>query len=215
MAATVVFVVNSVNDAPRGLALNVSLPSAHATSGASSIEIILESHDVDDADPGSMTYDPSFSDTAFTKLTAWPRFGDVFQVAELGEGALIPERSNSLLVSAVSTSYASEVVRFSSQWSVCGEECKTWANPSCNKWWGNELKNSMSVPPFSEPVEKWGDGSCEATDWDASSLLHEPDGISTPPTHNTTTTTTTITITPAVASATTTNARLPLSGELP
>jgi hypothetical protein len=51
-----------------------------------------------------MTYDPSFSDTAFAKLTAWPKFGDVYQTAALEKGTLIPDRSASLRVSAVSSS---------------------------------------------------------------------------------------------------------------
>ena len=44
--ATIVFVVNSVNDAPTGQALNVSVPvvDSHATSGSTSIQINLGSY---------------------------------------------------------------------------------------------------------------------------------------------------------------------------
>ena len=58
---------------------------------------------------------------------------------------------------------------------MCSEFCKTWADPACDKWWGDSLASSVSDPPFSELVEMWGDGSCTTTDWDASSILQEPD----------------------------------------
>ena len=152
-------VVKSINDAPQ--ALNVD---SLVSEGELSTIVELGAVDVDNNDPSDIyTYAPSFSDTLFTKISAWPAFGDLYQTA--GDGIKTELIADTLgQLEATGSDWASEIIRFSSQWSNCGGECMSWANPVCDRF-EPMTSSSVSDPQFSEPIMQWlEDGQAECFD---------------------------------------------------
>jgi hypothetical protein len=96
---TVSFAVSPVNDAPRALPLSVSVNKL----SQDEVTVRLDAIDNDVADPLSMSYAPSFSDTLYSKITVWPVFGDVLQVPD--RAPILSESENY----AFKSSYASQV----------------------------------------------------------------------------------------------------------
>ena len=84
----------------------------------------LNATDVDDDEPTNRyTYVPStWTDNQYSKITTWPRFGDLYQM-DLDDriGELISRPSDG--VASTVTSFATEVLRYSSTWSPCSIEC--------------------------------------------------------------------------------------------
>ena len=62
--ATVSIAAMPVNDPPTAKTLNITVPATNATG----VVISLDAFDVDEADPTAKTYDPSFSDSFFSKV---------------------------------------------------------------------------------------------------------------------------------------------------
>ena len=103
--------VKSVNDAPIA-----QVTTGVVSEGQSTAVFNLEAVDVDDSEPSNVyTYDPSFSDTLFAKITAWPAFATLYQTDATGTSTEIIADSSGQL-EASGSEWASEVVRFSSQW---------------------------------------------------------------------------------------------------
>lgn len=163
-SATVNLVVNSVNDAPEGTPLAVTCPAD------GSIVIALEASDVDEDPSDATMYAPSGYDYPFAYISTFPSFGSLSQVDAVGN----PTTSINGDDSPASTfAWASEVVRYSSAYSLCGSSCFPWANADCNLY-DPGTSSSVSDPQWSELIEYWGDGTCYEFAWQANQILGEP-----------------------------------------
>lgn len=164
-SAIVKLVVNSVNDAPEGTSLTVTCPAD------GSIVVALEASDVDEDPSDAKTYSPSGYEYPFAYISTFPSFGSLSQVDAMGNATTRIDGDDS---PASTFAWASEVVRHSSQFSLCGSSCFPWANADCNVY-APGTSSSMSDPQWSELVEYWGDGSCYETAWQSNQILGEPD----------------------------------------
>jgi len=149
--ASVFIIVTEVNDAP------------HGVEGQSEVEvgeqviISLQSTDVD------ANSDKNFAERFYNKITSFPMGGKVYQYNEKSEdGSMRGEYMDASITKVPQTiSWASRVVRFSSQFSICSKDCFSWRNPNCRS---NDLY-----------AGGWEDGTCSETSWHASAILGEPD----------------------------------------
>ena len=130
-SACVTIKVHSVNDPPAAEPKLVPVGE-----GASGVIVDLMAVDVDEIDPlDRYTYNPSFADTLFTKVTAWPALGRVYQTSADGHKLdEIEDLSDQL--EATGSAWASEIVRFSSQVRVRVRPqvqfgCRSASRPGC------------------------------------------------------------------------------------
>lgn len=120
-------IVSAVNDPPVSLAANATVPSSLGdnTSVPVGVTLYLKSTDVD------IDAEESFATRSFARITSFPVGGRLYQY-----NASNPDKRGTYMDSSVTVvpqtfAWASGVVRYSSQWSVCGEPCMEWANPEC------------------------------------------------------------------------------------
>mmetsp|Transcript_105238 Transcript_105238/g.303571 ORF Transcript_105238/g.303571 Transcript_105238/m.303571 type:complete len:1201 (-) Transcript_105238:380-3982(-) len=168
-SATVTIVVNRVNDLPQPLDSAVMLEE-----GAQNAIVPLTTYDVDEDPLNPLTYDPSFAKHQYSKVTEWPSMAQLYQVDVFGNKTdIIVDFGNEL--ETTGSAFSSEVIRYSSQWSNCRGECFEWANPGCDRV-GLAISSSVSVPPFSDRIERWGDeqASCVNSGWDSHQILGPP-----------------------------------------
>lgn len=145
-------VVQAANDAPEATDFGVSIPTGRT------ITINLTATD----------NDGSFAPWPNATITRLPTLGTLYQYQDGSRGAAIStERLPTL------SSFATEVVRFSSQFSLCGAECYEWASPQCQARDNGNVY--QSVTGFEDPVGPWGSGTCRETAWHASGILGVPD----------------------------------------
>jgi hypothetical protein len=190
--ANITISVNHQNDAPRaGRAVPPTNGSAHghatvqASYGVSitdvSVPFILNltSVDVDQYASRSSSYMPSFAPHQFARIKTFPRGGRLFQVHANGSlGDVLDVTVSRSMVPTV-TSWVTEVVRFSSQYSTC-RGCYVWSgaqDTGCNQH--NPESASTCVGDgcsvgLGEPLQ-WGDASCAATAWHATQITGPPD----------------------------------------
>ena len=149
-AATVSIIVNAVNDAPVGLAGEATVDTT------SEVVIALESTDVD----GEAA--ESFAERPYSKVVNFPLGGQIFQYKEDAvEGSNRGAYMDAAVTAVPQTfSWASRVVRYSSQFSLCGSDCFTWKNPLCSS--SDVLSGGRE------------DGTCSETSWHASNILGGP-----------------------------------------
>jgi len=126
---TVGIEIKSVNDAPVAVAASFQVSSSLAT-----LTILLSGLDSDEDPSLPKTYDPSFAPSQFSKVVTAPRGGILYQSA-------MPEEEVVLGGSPpVVSMWASEVIRFSSQYSICDSACRYGWSPistTCNQgYWG-------------------------------------------------------------------------------
>jgi hypothetical protein len=170
--ATVSITVAAANDAPIGVDQMVNFTVDGTDDG--SLEIDLTFTDSDENATNSWTYDPTFAPNMFAKIETFPIFGETYQGVD---GSLIDSS-----VTSVPTvfGYASEVMRFSSQFSLCGSDCYEWLDPNCNQAdtkatssCQEDLHGACAVDFGDELIG--GDGSCFETAWQGSAIIGEED----------------------------------------
>ena len=162
--ATVKVLVASVNDAPEGI------PNTAVCPAGGEVVIALEATDVDEDSSNPTAFDPSGYDDPFAYVSAFPSQGSLFQVDEAGN-ATTSIHANEAQTSAFA--WASEVIRYSSQFSLCGSACFTWAASGCDAH-SPMTSSSVATPQWSDLVEYWGTGNCRETAWHANQILGEP-----------------------------------------
>jgi len=141
--AVVGIVVGAENDAPEFDSSDIRKDSLFVEV-TDELVINLKSFDVD-AD----TFE-NFSERTFARITQFPRAGLLYQYNNSSE-----EKKGAFMDGSVKRvpqvfSWASSVVRFSSQYSRCETACTSWNNPACDK-------------------------ECTAKDYNAEQLLGPPD----------------------------------------
>lgn len=151
-AGLVEIIVQAANDAPEATNVHISTPSGRA------VTIQLEATD----------NDGSFAPSPNATITRLPTLGTLYQYQDGSRGAPI-----SLQRLPTVSSFATQVVRFSSQFSLCGVACYEWASPQCPS--GDNGNAFQSVTGFEERAEVWGSGTCRETAWHASAILGPPD----------------------------------------
>ena len=121
--------IKSVNDAPVAVAASFQVSASLAA-----LTIPLSGLDSDEDPSSPKTNDPSFAPSQFSKVVTAPRGGILYQSAMPEEEVLLGGSP------PVVSMWASEVIRFSSQYSMCDIACKNgWAPTSttCNQGdWG-------------------------------------------------------------------------------
>ena len=141
--------VSPVNDAPQAMNMNLTVKV-----GAYHL-VQLEGVDVD-----SHSAD-SFAKRLYGKITQFPKGGSLYQfdaTKNHSRGELIDSTINFI---PQMYSYATKIVRYSSQYSVCGKPCHHWNNPLCNS---NDLTSGGNK-----------NGTCAEDSWVAGQILNEPD----------------------------------------
>lgn len=116
-------IVSAVNDPPVSLAVNATVAST-----SSGLVVDLLSTDID-ADAKE-----SFATRSYAKITSFPMAGRLYQYNETSDS---DNKAGMFLDPAVTSvpktfAWASNVVRYSSQYSVCGDPCWEWKHPQCN-----------------------------------------------------------------------------------
>ena len=163
--ATVKLSVRPTNDAPRGIPQNITC----AADG--SVIVGLEATDVDEDPSNPRTWKPSGYGHPFAYISTFPSYGLLSQVDDSGNTTTSMKKDD---LPASTFSWASEVVRHSSQFSLCGSSCTTWASPDCDAS-APGTSSSVSDPQWSEVIEYWGDGTCHESAWHSKQILGEAD----------------------------------------
>ncbi|KAL1512389.1 hypothetical protein AB1Y20_005647 [Prymnesium parvum] len=158
--ATVLVRVSSVNDAPVGIPISGIVPTGPTT-------ITLAGVDVDQADG-----DDGSAGRQFVRVTAFPRIGRLFQTNKSSIGALM---DGTRVYEATVVEWASEVLRFSSQYSKCSL-CAIWSGAEatgCNQGFTSatsSCRGSECAVEYGRPLV-WGDGTCSDSSWHATNIL--------------------------------------------
>ena len=126
--ATVSIGISAVNDAPTGS------PQQAIVAQAETHIFTLTSADNDEDSTNNMTYAPSFGPHPFARISTFPKAGKLQQV----EGTTATTMFDSTVTSVpIVSSWTSEVVRFSSQFSKCNAgKCFIWSgaeDTGCNQ----------------------------------------------------------------------------------
>ena len=161
--ATVFLDILSVNDAPASNDVAVEIAD-----GDTVIVVSLTGSDVDNDRSTPDAYDPMFAPHFFATVNSFPTLGALYQVeADGSRGAEISVEGQPTV-----TSYASKVLRYSSQYSVCSTDCYSWASDLCTAA-NTGAVDSTALPDIVDQV--WGDGTCALTEWSAYAFLGAPD----------------------------------------
>lgn len=122
--------------------------------------------------------DADFVDTNFAAfpnatLSRFPTYGQLYQLMEDDEdGAEI----NHSQPEAEEAQWATQLVRFSSQRSRCGEECTSWLNPTCGALDFHKVPSSFSEPQWIElSTSPANVTACNDLGWHASQILGNAD----------------------------------------
>ena len=141
--------VSSVNDAPLAMDMNVTVKQGE-------YHIVqLEGFDVDSDSADS------FAERLYGKITQFPKGGSIYQFDDTqnhSRGELIDSTINFI---PQMFSYATKILRYSSQYSLCGKPCYHWNNPKCNS---NDLTSGGNK-----------NGTCAEDSWVAGQILNAPD----------------------------------------
>ena len=149
--ATVSIVMKAVNDAPVGV-----IGLSNVTSGSQAIiTITLDSIDVD------QDAAESFAERSYAKIVTFPTGGRLYQYNEKGENSRGSSMDSSITEVPQTFAWASKVVRYSAQYSLCGSNCYSWKDPDCTS--NDVLAGGKET------------GTCSETSWHASQILGEPD----------------------------------------
>ena len=170
--ATVSIGVASVNDSPTGTS-----QTATVEAGATHI-FTLASSDADEDSTNAFTYAPSFGPHAFARISTFAKAGRLSQV--VGTAATTPFDSTVTSVPIVS-SWTSEVVRFSSQFSKCNAgACFIWSgaeDTGCNQantGATSTCRGADCAVPYGEEIV-WGTGGCSEYAWQANQIIGPAD----------------------------------------
>ena len=120
--------IKSVNDAPVAVAASFQVSASLAA-----LTIPLSGLDSDEDPSSPKTYDPSFAPSQFSKVVTAPRGGILYQSAMPEEEVLLGGSPPVVYM------WASEIIRFSSQYSACDDSCRGgWpSTTTCNQgYWG-------------------------------------------------------------------------------
>ena len=146
--ATVTLNVVSVNDGPAGVAV-----SAEVADGDTSVIVTLTGSDVDNDASTPDAYDPMFAPHFFATIEGFPALGTLYQVSADDEADTEISSAGTPTV----TSYVSKILRYSSQYSVCGADCYSWASDQCSLT--DEMSGAVDSTQFPDIVDQsWGRG---------------------------------------------------------
>jgi hypothetical protein len=170
--ATVTITITPVNDPP------TALPDHLTVKPGTEPVIVLRAVDVDENASTPRAYAPSFAPHGFARVSRFPRAGLLLQLGANGShGDIIDAR---VTQQASVSSWVSEVVRYSSQFSRC-RNCFVWsgAHPTtgCNQ--ANPAATSTCTGadctvPYGQPLV-WGDATCTEIAWQANQIVGPPD----------------------------------------
>ena len=168
--ANVTIYISSVNDAPQGVN-----STSTATVGVAKV-FTLFGVDVDEYSTNAATYDPSFAPNNFAKISTFAKGGKLFQTNF--DNTKGDEMDSTVITVPTVFSWASEVIRFSSQYSICPQnKCFMWSGT--DKSTGCNLETSVSSTcrgdscgdyPFGESFY-FGDGSCIDEWWTGDEMI--------------------------------------------
>jgi hypothetical protein len=175
--ATVTISIRSQNDAPIAHANIGTAPFLSSSNPAQPLTFILASSDVDEDETNPRAYAPSFAPHSFARITRFPSSGRLYQVGANGSlGAVL---DGTVAVLPTVSSWVTEVVRYSSQYTRC-RGCYSWSGAEqtgCNQL--NPASSSTCVGPtcavpYADSLT-WGDSSCTETAWHANQIVGPPD----------------------------------------
>ncbi|CAB9505497.1 activated protein kinase catalytic subunit alpha-1 [Seminavis robusta] len=158
--ATLGISVQAVNDAPASI--NASAVVIPGEQQDTAVVLTLTSTDVD------LDAAESFATRPYARVTHFPLLGQLYQYNASSSDEDEDHNNNkgayldpSVTAVPQTFAWASNVLRYSSQYSQCGAACYEWRNPDCTS---TDLLSGG-----------WETGSCSATGWHASGILGPPD----------------------------------------